>query len=307
MATSAPSRLQTPAASASGLKVSPYDQVASSLVASLLVMGFATLAMFLIWLSGRIFLITPPVPVTVLEDVGGGGSGSGPFSGGQGELEGPTNDDFGEPAPPTSIEQAIGAVATVVAGRAADLEVLEGDNTPGSGIGKGEGTGIGDGRGKGPGGPGTSDGIPAYERWEVRMSAASLEEYSRQLDFFRVELGVAGGGSPKVDYITKLSADRPTVRSGDPKAERRLRFLHRSGELRQADRQLAAKAGVKTDGRVVFQFYDEQMYQSLLRLENARKGNRRIAEVRRTIFGVRPAAPGSYEFFVISQQYIGAS
>jgi hypothetical protein len=80
--------------------------------------------------------------------------------------------------------------------------------------------------------------------------------------------------------------------------------MHRSGELRQADRQLAAKAGVKTDGRIVFQFYSPQMYQTLLTLENARLGKHRISEVRRTVFGVRGAA-GRFEFFVIDQQYIG--
>jgi hypothetical protein len=48
------------------------------------------------------------------------------------------------------------------------------------------------------------------------------------------------------------------------------------------------------------------MYQSLLTLENARKGKRRIAEVRRTIFGLRSAG-GRYEFYVIDQQYIGSA
>ena len=85
-----------------------------------------------------------------------------------------------------------------------------------------------------------------------------------------------------------------------------MRFLHRSGELRAGDRQLAAKAGVKTDGRVVFQFYNEATYRSLLALEAARKGNRRIKDVRRTVFGVR-AARGQYEFYVIDQQYLGSS
>jgi hypothetical protein len=196
------------------------------------------------------------------------------------------------------------AAAAVVSERATDLTVLDGDMTPGAGIGRGEGTGIGDGRGPGPGGPGTSDGVPVYERWEIRMSAASLDEYARQLDYFRVELGVAGGGNPNVDYIANLAAARPTVRVGIPRDERRLRFLHRSGELRQADRQLAAKAGVNAEGRVVFQFYDENMYRRLLTLEAAHRGTRRIAEVRRTIFGVKKTG-ALYEFFVIDQHYLG--
>jgi hypothetical protein len=309
MASSPPVRTTRGEPLAGGLAVSRYDQVASMLVSLLIVLGVVTLMMFLVWLSGRIFWVTPSVPVNVLEDVGGGGSGSGPLTGGQGELEAPSLDEIGATASPAPVDQAIGAmgaIAAVVSSRSADLDVLEGDTTPGAGLGHGEGTGVGDGRGKGPGGPGTADGVPAYERWEVRMSATSLTEYAKQLDFFKVELGVAGGGVPTVEYISNLSADKPTVRTGQPKDERRLRLLHRSGELRQADRQLAAKAGVKADGRIIFQFYDQQTYQLLLTLENARKGNRRIAEVRRTIFGVKENN-GRYEFYVIDQQFVGGA
>src|SRR5262245_23188013 len=94
-----------------GLGVSRYDQVSSMLVASVVFLGCTTLIMFLIWLSGRVFWVTPPVAVTVLEDVGGGGSGSGPFTGGQGELEAPSSDDLGAPATQTVVEQSIGAIA----------------------------------------------------------------------------------------------------------------------------------------------------------------------------------------------------
>jgi len=138
------------------------------------------------------------------------------------------------------------------------------------------------------------------------MTAPNDVEYAKLLDFFKVELGVAGGGRETVDYISNLSAPKPTVRTGDPKKENRLRFLHRSGELRQADRRLAANAGVKTDGRIVFQFYDQATYNKLLALENAKMAPRRIREVRRTIFGVR-GAPGRYEFYVIDQHYIGGA
>jgi hypothetical protein len=282
------------------LRVSRYDQVASGLVASLLVLGVVTLVMFLIWLSSRITWETPAVPVTVLEDVGGGGSGT--VLGSEQQFEEPSPSEVREPAVGVSVEQSLESIATVVATKAPEFDAIYGSPS----LGKGEGAGMGDGRGKGPGGPGTSDGIPAYERWEIRMSAANLDEYAKQLDYFKVELGVVGGGSPNVDYVSNLSTARPTVRVGDPKNEQRLRFLHRTGELRAGDRQLAAKAGVKTDGRVVFQFYNDATYRSLLALEAARKGNRRIKEVRRTVFGVR-AVRGTYEFYVIDQQYLGTT
>jgi hypothetical protein len=282
------------------LRVSRYDQVAVTLISTLLVFGSITLLMFLVWLSSRLVWEAKAVPVTVLEDVGGGGSGT--VLGSEQQFEEPSPAEVQQTAAEqVSVEQTLSSISAVVAAKAPDFDAIYGSPS----LGSGEGTGMGDGRGRGPGGPGTSDGIPAYERWEIRMSAENLDEYAKQLDFFKVELGVAGGGSPNVDYISNVSAAKPTVRVGDPKSEHRLRFLHRSGELRAADRQLAAKAGVKTDGRVVFQFYNEATYKNLLAIEAARKGNRRIKDVRKTVFGVR-SNRGQYEFFVIDQQYMGS-
>jgi hypothetical protein len=281
------------------LRVSRYDQVAGMLLATLLVMGTITALMALILFADRLFWVTPAVPVTVLEDVGGGGSGQ--VLGSEQAFEEPTAAEAPQSGIQVPVEQSLESVAAVVAAKAPDFDAVYGSPT----LGSGEGTGTGDGRGKGPGGPGTSDGIPAYERWEIRLSAENLAEYAKQLDFFKVELAVAGGGSPVVEYISNLSAAKPTVRVGDPKSEHRLRFLHRSGELREGDRQLAAKAGVKTEGRVVFQFYNDATYKSLLALEATRKGNRRIKDVRRTVFGVK-SNKGQYEFYVIDQQYMGS-
>jgi hypothetical protein len=301
MAASGLSRSSRPISHGRSLRVSRYDQVAGMLLSTLLVLGVVTLLMFLIWLSSRLFWVAPAVPVTVLEDVGGGGSGQ--VLGSEQQFEEPTAQEVQQqPAAEVSVEQTLQSVSTVVAAKAEELDAVFGSTS----LGSGEGTGTGDGRGKGPGGPGTSDGIPAHERWEIRMSAANLDEYAKQLDFFKVELGVVGGGNPSVDYISNLSAAKPAVRVGNSREENRLRFLHRSGELRAGDRQLAAKAGVKTDGRVVFQFYNEATYRSLLALEAVRKGNRRIKDVRRTVFGVK-ADRGRYEFYVIDQQYLGSS
>jgi len=297
MASSGASLRSRPQPPTGGLRVSRYDQVAGMLLATLMVLGFVTLMMFMVWLSNRLFWVTPAVPVTVLEDVGGGGSGQ--VYGSEQQLEEPSPEEVVQPTE-IPIEQTLDSISTVVAAKAQDIEAVYGSTSLGSGDGKG----TGDGRGKGPGGPGTADGIPAYERWEIRMAATNLDEYAKQLDFFQVELGVAGGGNPNVDYISKLSDGKPTVRIGNPQDERRLRFLQRSGELRAADRQLAEKAGVKTDGRIVFQFYSDATYKSLLALEAARKGNRRIKDVRRTVFGVK-ANRGRYEFYVIDQQYMG--
>lgn len=292
-----PSRTRLPATE---LEISRYDQVAGLLVAVLVVLGFVTLLMFVLWLSSRLFLLQPPVAVTMLEDVGGGGSGEN-LAGAQQELQEPSPEEVQQVEEP-SVSDSIDALTSIVSAQAQQLESFEGASSFGKGVGDGQG----DGRGPGPGGPGTSDGVPAWERWEVQMAANTLQEYARRLDFFQVELGVAGGGDPNVQYISALSSPKPKVRVGAPKDEKRLRFLHRSGELRQADRALAAKAGVNTNGRVVFQFYSPKTYDTLLRLENAKLGSRRIKEVKRTVFGVK-AVGQRFEFFVVDQEYVGGA
>src|SRR5437868_15024991 len=100
------------------LGASRYDQVASGMLAVLLVLCSVTLLMFLIWLSQRIIFIAPAVPVTVLEDVGGGSTGSGPWTGGEGELQQPDANEVAGPVDTSvSIEQSIGAAAAVVQSR----------------------------------------------------------------------------------------------------------------------------------------------------------------------------------------------
>ena len=282
------------------LGVSAYDQVSGMLIAVLTAFGAVVGLMFVVWWSSRIYIPKPPVPVMVLEDVGGGGKGSG-----LGDR--PVAEEFEEPStdelPPTAepkVEESLDAISLAASQPEVMAELTLGEFSSSSG--NGEGTGQGDGRGPGPGGPGTSDGIPSWERWEVRLNAPTIEEYARQLDFFKIELALAGGGSPVVTYVTNVSG-KPTVRTGSPKDEKRLRFMHRSGALREADRKLVQKAGVDPSGKVVFQFYSQQTYDALLLLENIQKGPmRRIIEIRRTTFGVRQAG-GKYEFFVISQEY----
>ncbi|MFO0882995.1 MAG: hypothetical protein U0894_02215 [Pirellulales bacterium] len=125
----------------------------------------------------------------MLEDVGGGGSGSG-MAGGERDLEEPHRKNSRsviERNPETTLE----SIALVVKNEQVALESVGGESSFG---GNGEGAGSGDGRGVGPGGPGTSDGIPAWERWEARFTATNLNAYAAQLDFFGVELGVAGVG-----------------------------------------------------------------------------------------------------------------
>lgn len=278
------------------MQVNRFDQVAGMLVAVLILLGTATALLFVVWLSSRLMFKPPALEVVMVEDVGGGGSGDN-FTGGEQQLDEPAPEEFQQTTEP-QLTETLESISTIVASEDVQLDVLESNTSQG----RGEGSGIGDGRGIGPGGPGTSDGIPAWERWEVRLTATSLSLYAQQLDFFEVELGVAGGGSPNVEYVSQLSTPSPVRRVGNPKEEKRLRFLHRNGQLRDADRQLVTRAGVNPAGKVVFQFYSQATYQKLLVLENQNLKGRRIKDVLKTVFTVR-GTPGKFEFVVVEQLY----
>ena len=281
------------------LVTSKHEQASAMLSSMLLLLGVVTIGMFVAWLSATI-VWDRPVAEVVLEDVGGGSFGN-TMPGGERDLEEPSPEEVKEVMVEDKADQGFEAITSMVSTAAVDLDSV--DSVGGStALGRGEGTGTGDGWGKGPGGPGTSDGIPAWERWEIKFSSNDLDLYARQLDFFKVELGVAGGGIDVVDYCSNLSAAKPNKRFAKPTLEKRLFFLYKTGNLREADRALARKAGIEVSDRVVFQFYTPEMYKQLLTLENVRMGKRRIIEVKKTTFGLRGSA-GKWEFFVLDQQY----
>ena len=295
MSSATPRRITRAKMDVAQIGTSKYEQWSGMLSSILLLLGMVTIVMFLVWLSANIVWDTPVAKLT-LEDVGGGGKGSS-MSGGDKDLEEPNPEEVPEVVE-QKVEQALESISTVVSTEAVTLDSVGGETS----FGNGEGTGTGDGRGKGPGGPGTSDGIPAWERWEVRFAANDIKTYASQLDFFKVELAVVGGGIAHVDYCSNVSSATPTKRIGTPKDEKRLRFMNKAGDMREADRTLASKAKIDVNDRVVFQFYTPEMYKQLLTLENIKMGKRRIIEVKKTIFGIR-GTPGNWEFYVIDQQY----
>jgi len=295
MATAAPRKLTRIKSDVTQIGTSKYEQASAMLSSLLLLLAMMTIVMFIVWLSATIIWDQPVARLT-LEDVGGGGRGDN-MQGGDKDLEEPNPEEVPEVVE-VKVDQTLDSITSIVSTEVVALDAIGGETS----FGRGEGTGTGDGRGKGPGGPGTSDGIPAWERWEIKFTANDINTYSNQLDFFKVELGVAGGGIEDVDYCSNFQSGTPNRRSAKPKLERRLCFNYKSGELREADRILARKAGIETTDRIVFQFYTQEMYTKLLTLENIRMGKRRIIEVRKTIFGIR-GSRNNWDFYVLDQQY----
>jgi hypothetical protein len=264
-----------------------HEQVSAMLWSLLLLVGVVTTGMFLAWMSASIVWNRPIAQVTV-EDVGGGSFGDN-RTGKEKELVEPGAEELREVTVTERVAPVLESISSLVSTEAVAFDATE----PRAGSFS-----------SGPGGPGTFSGLPAWERWEIKFTANDFNVYAQQLDFFKVELGVAGGGSDVVDYCSNVSAATPNRRVGTPKDEKRLFFLCKEGSVREADRTLARKAGIEVSDRVVFQFYTPEMYVRLLVLENERmrEGKHRIIEVKKTTFGVR-GPPGKWEFFVLDQKY----
>lgn len=289
------------AESRAALRVSAYDNVASLLIALLILIGFAVLMLFIIWLTGRLLFTKAPIPVELLEYAGRGDHAAGferdPEEPGMEEME-----ELMEP----QIEATLEAVTDVVTSQAASF-----DSIAMSAAASSKGSGMGDNRPPGPLGEGVTDVIPPWERWEIRFSTSGIGVYARQLDHFNIELGAAGGGSPKVDYAYQLAGSPPKHRLGNPEDEDRMYMTWKGGGPMAAfDRQLISRAGIKTDRRALLQFYPkatEQMLQNV-EFQAAAEANGTTPQqldpriLLKTIFGVRSTRSG-YEFYVIDQRF----
>ncbi|MBC7852775.1 MAG: hypothetical protein IAF94_05000 [Pirellulaceae bacterium] len=282
-------RTPTAIKSVETLGTTRHEQASAMLSSILLLLGVVTTCMVLAWLSTTVVWNRPKTPSPVV-DVGGGFNGDSP-EGGEKELDVPGPEE----ARDLLVEEEQGYHAFESITSMVSTQALTWDEEGDDSVRR---------KKKGTIGIGTSDGIPAWERWEIKFTARNIEVYAQQLDFFKVELGVVGGGSDVIDYCSNLSDAKPTRRVGTAKNERRLFFVFKAGALLEADRTLARKAGIQVSDRVVFQFYTPEMYKQLLTLENLRMGKRRISEVKKTTFGLRGTS-GQWEFYVLGQQYRG--
>jgi hypothetical protein len=278
---------------ADSLGVSAYDRVSSLVVALIVFVGFFVAIMFLIWLTSRMTISQVSVPVDYLDEPAGRGEHA---AGYDRDLEEPGLEEVEELLEP-QMEAMLEAVTDLATTQAASLDAFQTDATATS-----RGTQLGDSRMAGPGGEGGA--LPRWERWEIHFTTRGLQAYARQLDSFGIELAAVGGGRPSVDYAGNLGSSRPRRRSGKGGDEKRLYMTWSRGVLKQFDRQLLAKAGVETDGRVLLQFYPPAVEKNLMMLEQLemrRRGIRSIDQVRKTVFGVRPAG-SKYEFHVTDQR-----
>ena len=285
------SRSAKPKRRQSELQVSAYDQVASSVVALLIVVGFFTTTLFLIWLTTRVYSRQMTRPVEYLEDLGESGENA---LGMAEDLEPPGVDELPDVEQP-QLSETLQAVTNVVSTQAAVLDTLHGDSSL-----VGKGSGLGDHRTKGPGGIGGK----RPER-KINYITTSEEAYARQLDFFKIELGVFRHESDMLDYAAKFSQAQPTTRHGPKGEEKRDYFVWTGNDpLAELDQQLLEKAGIRIGQGVILQFWPEDSWQLLLHTEAnfAEAADQERTSIRRTDFGVKTTKQG-FELFVMDQAY----
>jgi hypothetical protein len=301
------------------LTVTRYDRVTSLLLSLIMLCAIVASSMGVIWASNRTWIVRQTVqPVEmleVIEDVEGGGAEDGVL----GEslyAPGPESPDV---STASSMDDIISDQPTIEATMTAVLDsvgvamemsdqLMMGEDIGSSTLPGGNPKGKGRHRNLGKG-PGDGGGVKRQERWEILFDAGQTEEeYARQLDYFRVELGAIS--DRKMYLVSNLARSRPDVKvsAGGPD-EKRLYFSWRSGGRRQVDLNLLAKAGVPIAGNViVLQFYPFETEQLLARLERdyleQAKGHKDLRVVRKTRFSVVRKS-GGYEFQITRQEYLG--
>ena len=273
------------------MRTSSYDRVSSGIVAALIMIGFFVTLMFLIWLMTVLVFKQTAVPVELLNYGGGVDTPEGVAE----DLEEPGIEELAELEEP-ALAVTLEAVTDLVSSQMASLTSIDSSATK-----TGKGSGLGDAREKGPGGEGDPNIKPPWERWEIRYNATSVASYAKQLDFYKFEFGVIGGGFEHIDYVFNLAKAKPDKRKGKRDDEERWYFVYKEGQLAQFDRQIAAKAGVPTTRRHVLQFVNKDTEMMMLRLEveaAQKEGVTNPREFDKTVFESQSDGSG-FKFVVV--------
>ena len=147
--------------------------------------------------------------------------------------------------------------------------------------------------------------VPRHERWSIQFPPGNtIESYTRQLDYFKIEVGLIGG-SDQIEYLVNLADPVPTVRKAPASAEKRLYLIWQRGSMREADEQLCSRARVPTGGKIVAHFCPEQIENDLAQIEDAFARTSGGKRVRKTTFGIKANDFGGFQFYVLDQKTDG--
>ena len=281
------------------LNVTQYDRVSSSMIAIVIGLVVAAIWLGVVWLTNRIPQPDDAAPLELLELAGGEPDGA-PDETLEVESPEPETEDPSvaeEVDEQTEITEMLETVVELSDSAAEQVQqtfdaMATNTGNPGSKQGTGRRP-----LGMGPG----EGGFPREQRWFTRFSDGTLDEYAKQLSFFRIELGALTNDG-NLHYLTNLTAAKPrvrTVKSG--KGEKRLYMTWRGGSRRKTDLKLFKRAGMNAIGAMILHFYPPKLEAKLAQLEKKYR-NRSVDQIRRTYFVVRDAGKG-YQFIVTKQLY----
>jgi len=289
-----------------------YDRVTSGLIASVTGAALIFAWLSLIWITQQAYASRVTAPIEIIEVSGGGGDPNGELgstqsvdTSGADAADQPSNSDteaadYTDPAVMETPEATIDEVSAdtqdaMEEGLDFDIPVMGANSVmPGGKRASKLGKGL-PGLGTGGGGDG---GVRREDRWSVIYpSGQTIDEYAKQLDFMKVELGTTAGN---VLTIASNFSTTPTRRIGNPSGEGRLYFMWAGGSRKGSDIALLQKAGITVGAAPVFQFYPKEVEDKLVQLE-VRYKSRQPGEIRSTKFSVVPVG-GKYGFQVLSQE-----
>lgn len=278
-----------------------YDRVSAWSIALFVTLAGLCVCVVAVWLTNRLPVPPQAVPVELVEVPGGFEDGSPDESLRVDSPEPETFDAAPEEMPAEKSEIAEALETVVELSESATQQVQQqfetGAQTSGK-AGSARGTGK---RGLGVG-PGPS-GLPREQRWFVRFGdRAGLDDYARQLEYFKIELGALLPDG-RLAYLSNLTNAAPTVRyAAGGGQEQRLYMTWQGGDRRDADVQLFKRAAVDVRAdTILFHFYPKATEQTLARLELDYR-SRPLSQIRRTYFAVE-GNRDAYQFVVVRQVY----
>ncbi len=136
--------------------------------------------------------------------------------------------------------------------------------------------------------------------WEVSFpTEISMDEYARQLDFFKIEIAAISKNG-KVEYIREVSKRKPEKRVGRLEQDYRFKIPWKSGTLHAVDRKLLRKAGISSTRKELLHFFPIET-QALMKQVERGYAKRDPRAIKRTRFEIRAGKSGGYEFVVVEQ------
>lgn len=295
------------------IRVTRYDAVSTTMIVIIIGLALIVGLLILVWMSHHKFEVAaePEFKVLFTENPGGflDGTEGQTLGGAEGppaqfsDVESAPETEMDPNTPQTTIQpdfddtlasvssSAPSAPPQMLPRRAANIgERNSGINFKQKGTGR---KGLGDGPGVG--------GFGREQRWFVRFDQGALvEEYAKQLDFFKISLGALLPDGTLI-YISNVSQATPTKRVVPATEESKsLYMVWQTPARRKVDEELMRKAGVDATNAVLMHSYPPDTEQKLAKAEQGYRGLD-PKQIAKTFFKVRPDGSGGYVFEVTSQ------